>query len=159
MGPLCGLSVVAHHMWARPIRQDKTQTLWPVYKQLNTKDKAKTLIIKHVFVVECSEMPHFAAPEIVQGAPYGRAIDVWATGILLYLLLSGNLPFCGTRDQLLNSASYGSYSVWTYFISTFFSSTTRDHFLFLLWNTGWCGQNLANCFHCSVLKLYIQQNL
>ena len=24
MGPLCGLSVVAHHMWARPIRQGKT---------------------------------------------------------------------------------------------------------------------------------------
>jgi len=58
-------------------------------------------------------MPHFAAPEILQGAPYGCAIDVWATGVLLYLLLSGNLPFYGTKDQLLNSASYGSYSVWT----------------------------------------------
>jgi len=56
-------------------------------------------------------MPHFAAPEILQGAPYGCAIDVWATGVLLYLLLSGNLPFYGTKDQLLNSASYGSYSV------------------------------------------------
>jgi len=62
-------------------------------------------------LVECSEMPQFAAPEIVQGAPYGRAIDVWATGVLLYLLLSGNLPFYGTRDQLLYSASYGAYSV------------------------------------------------
>jgi len=27
MGPLCGLSVVAHHMWARPIRQDKIARL------------------------------------------------------------------------------------------------------------------------------------
>jgi len=25
MGPLCGLSIVAHHTWARPIRQDKTR--------------------------------------------------------------------------------------------------------------------------------------
>jgi len=56
-------------------------------------------------------MPHFAAPEVVQGAAYGRAVDVWATGVLLYLLLSGNLPFYGTQDQLLNSSSYGSYSV------------------------------------------------
>jgi len=56
-------------------------------------------------------MPQFAAPEIVQGAAYGRAIDVWSTGVLLYLLLSGNLPFYGTRDEILNSASYGSYSV------------------------------------------------
>jgi len=56
-------------------------------------------------------MPHFAAPEVVQGAAYGRAIDVWATGVLLYLLLSGNLPFYGPKYQLLNSASYGSYSV------------------------------------------------
>jgi len=58
-------------------------------------------------------MPQFAAPEVVQGAAYGRAVDIWATGVLLYLLLSGNLPFYGTKDQLLNSSSYGSYSVWT----------------------------------------------
>ena len=64
-----------------------------------------------IFLAECSEMPQFAAPEIVQGASYGRAIDVWSTGVLLYLLLSGNLPFYGTRDEILNSASYGSYSV------------------------------------------------
>jgi len=58
-------------------------------------------------------MPQFAAPEVVQGASYGRAVDIWATGILLYLLLSGNLPFYGTKDQLLNPSSYGSYSVCT----------------------------------------------
>ena len=57
-----------------------------------------------------TEMPEFAAPEVVQGAAYGCAVDVWATGVLLYLLLSGNLPFYSTRDQLLYSSSY---SVWT----------------------------------------------
>lgn len=65
-----------------------------------------------VFMVAgCTEMPQFAAPEVVQGAAYGRAVDVWATGVLLYLLLSGNLPFYGSKDQLLNSPSYGAYSV------------------------------------------------
>jgi len=60
-----------------------------------------------------NDMPQFAAPEVVQGAAYGRPVDVWATGVLLYLLLSGNLPFYPTKDQLLNSSSYGAYSVCT----------------------------------------------
>ena len=34
MGPLCGLSVVAYHMWARPIRQDK-KCLFFNFKLLN----------------------------------------------------------------------------------------------------------------------------
>jgi len=59
----------------------------------------------------CTEMPQFPAPEVVQGADYGRAVDMWSTGVLLYLLLSGNLPFYGSRDQLLSSSAYSSYSV------------------------------------------------
>lgn len=36
----------------------------------------------------------FAAPEIVMGQPYdGRKTDAWATGVLLFTLISGELPF------------------------------------------------------------------
>lgn len=36
----------------------------------------------------------FAAPEIVMGQPYdGRKTDAWATGVLLFTLITGELPF------------------------------------------------------------------
>ncbi|KAI8637226.1 kinase-like domain-containing protein [Parasitella parasitica] len=38
--------------------------------------------------------PHYASPEIVRGIPYyGPAADVWSAGIILYVLLTGKLPF------------------------------------------------------------------
>jgi serine/threonine protein kinase len=33
--------------------------------------------------------PHYMAPEIVQRVPYGRPVDVWALGVLCYMLMSG----------------------------------------------------------------------
>ena len=35
----------------------------------------------------------FLAPEIVRRAGYGKAVDMWAVGILLYELLTGTTPF------------------------------------------------------------------
>ncbi|KAL9537083.1 hypothetical protein MBANPS3_012099 [Mucor bainieri] len=38
--------------------------------------------------------PHYASPEIVRGiAYYGPAADVWSAGVILYVLLTGKLPF------------------------------------------------------------------
>ena len=47
--------------------------------------------------------PHFMSPEMIQRSPYGKPADVWGAGVLLYLLLSGNLPFYGTKDRLYDS--------------------------------------------------------
>ncbi|XP_073811656.1 projectin protein bent isoform X33 [Musca autumnalis] len=40
----------------------------------------------------------FAAPEIVNREPVGFYTDMWATGVLTYILLSGLSPFAGDND-------------------------------------------------------------
>jgi serine/threonine protein kinase len=39
--------------------------------------------------------PYYMAPEIILGSLYGKSVDMWAFGVILYTLLSGNLPFDG----------------------------------------------------------------
>lgn len=41
----------------------------------------------------------YLAPEIIQKKPYGRPVDLWALGVLLYIALSGELPFPGTESE------------------------------------------------------------
>lgn len=42
----------------------------------------------------CCGSVSYAAPEVISGASYsGTAIDVWSTGVMLYALLVGKLPF------------------------------------------------------------------
>ena len=37
--------------------------------------------------------PMFTAPEMFNGGVYTEAVDVWGIGIIMYLLLTGTLPF------------------------------------------------------------------
>ena len=40
--------------------------------------------------------PHYMDPDLVRKQPYnGLAADVWACGIILYILLTGCLPYFG----------------------------------------------------------------
>lgn len=37
--------------------------------------------------------PEYLAPEIIQSKPYGKAVDWWAFGILVYEMMAGFSPF------------------------------------------------------------------
>ena len=39
------------------------------------------------------------APEILRELPYGRAVDWWAFGILIYEMLLGQSPFRGDDED------------------------------------------------------------
>lgn len=45
--------------------------------------------------------PFFVAPEILTRAPYDHQSDLWSCGAIMYLLLSGNLPFMARSQKEL----------------------------------------------------------
>jgi hypothetical protein len=61
--------------------------------------------------------PSYLAPEIIAGQKYTPAVDCWAAGVCLYILLSGVVPFNWTDRpgadlrELFDRISAGSYSV------------------------------------------------
>ncbi|CAJ0938040.1 unnamed protein product, partial [Mesorhabditis belari] len=76
-------------------------------------------------------VPHFMAPEIVGKREYGTKADVWSAGVLLYLLLSGRLPFSGSNAQIYESIEKGQYSV-SGGIWSFISNSAKDLLIRLL---------------------------
>jgi calcium/calmodulin-dependent protein kinase (CaM kinase) II len=56
--------------------------------------------------------PGYVAPEVVRREAYGPAVDMWACGVLLYIMLSGKMPFYGRDDnECLRKIVSGQYSM------------------------------------------------
>ncbi|XP_058791151.1 peripheral plasma membrane protein CASK isoform X3 [Phymastichus coffea] len=51
--------------------------------------------------------PHFMAPEVILRRQYGKPGDVWSAGVFLHILLTGTLPFVGSRERLRESICRG----------------------------------------------------
>lgn len=42
---------------------------------------------------------YYLAPEIANNLPYGKPVDLWACGVVLYVMLAGKFPFYGKSDD------------------------------------------------------------
>jgi calcium/calmodulin-dependent protein kinase I len=51
--------------------------------------------------------PGYVAPEILLGLPYGKSVDMWAIGVIIYVLLGGYPPFEHTDNQAVIDADFG----------------------------------------------------
>ena len=45
--------------------------------------------------------PHYMAPEIIRGKLYDNKCDTWSMGVLLYVFMSGYLPFQAEKKNVL----------------------------------------------------------
>lgn len=54
---------------------------------------------------------HYMAPEVIRHQQYGKPVDIWSAGVLLHVLLSGTLPFTGTRHRLHENICRGKLHV------------------------------------------------
>lgn len=53
--------------------------------------------------------PYYMAPEVLEGE-YNYKCDIWSMGVLMYVLVSGYLPFQGeSRHEVFNKISTGKY--------------------------------------------------
>lgn len=60
--------------------------------------------------------PCYTSPECISGKPYdGRKSDIWSCGVILYAMLTGQLPWTKrNQNQLFDQIKRGDYTIPTY---------------------------------------------
>lgn len=56
--------------------------------------------------------PEYIAPEVIFRQGYGKPVDWWAMGVILYEFLVGCVPFFGdTPEELFGQVVSGAFSI------------------------------------------------
>ena len=104
--------------------------------------------------------PLYAAPEMLKGKKYsGLKIDIWSCGIILYMMVTGNLPFNDNNEMSL----YKQIINGKYFIPSFVSKKCSDLIKKMLVTNpvkrinlneikehSWCKNNICENFHYGI---------
>ena len=77
-------------------------------EKISRHTKTTEILTRLIFKEGEVTTPHFMAPEMCAGEPYGKPVDMWSCGVMLHLLLSGMLPFVGSGPKLYQNIQKGS---------------------------------------------------
>lgn len=61
---------------------------------------SKRIIGFHSALHTVAGTPYYMAPEVITGN-YTESCDIWSLGVLLYVLVSGYLPFKGENRKMI----------------------------------------------------------
>lgn len=64
---------------------------------------------------ELAGTPYFIAPEVLVGN-YGYECDIWSMGVVIYMMMTGSMPFDGdTQEELFYAIRKGSFRMPSHF--------------------------------------------
>jgi len=67
-------------------------------------------ILSEELATEACGTPEYVAPEVLTGEGYGKEVDNWSIGCIIYILLSGNYPFTqDTKKELFEAIKQGNF--------------------------------------------------
>lgn len=72
--------------------------------------------------------PEYLAPEVIEDSDYGRAVDWWGVGVVMYEMISGMLPFRSRDHEEL----FGLILSKSVKVPAYFSAEAKDCVLRLL---------------------------
>ncbi|RLN66317.1 hypothetical protein BBJ29_002593 [Phytophthora kernoviae] len=84
---------------------------------------AKTVTKDDSGLVTTCGTPGYVAPEILEGASYGKPVDIWSIGVITYILLAGYPPFHDdSQPVLFKKIRKGKY----YYDSPYWDNVSDD---------------------------------
>lgn len=81
--------------------------------------------------VSCGTLAYMA-PEILLGKSYGRGVDMWSIGCIMYLILSGKLPFISADPEVIKEKTIHSEVPFNSHIWRGISAQAKDLIIKLL---------------------------